>query len=417
MEKLPLSGLRFRIAAALAVVLALFIVLSEVSVSRLTRLVMTRYATVETGDAATPDGAKDAAIEQGLVQLRRPVLFYLVTGAVLALILSSFAVNRLAVRPLHRLGTALEKVAEGKLDTKVPIEGSLEIASMGRAFNHMTETLRAQQAELKRRMVEITANAEALQTAQEQIIRSAKLASVGTLAAGVAHEIGNPLTGLLGLTESLETGVDKAAEAKFLALMKSEILRIDRIIRELLSYARAPEHGDAEAVQCDFFAVLENVRALLVPQSIFDHIEWSVSERRKIPPLAVSQDDLTQVFLNLALNAGTAMKGKGRLTVDLEMLSTWQRSMNSPKIAALKICIADTGPGVPLTLQERIFDPFFTTAETGKGSGLGLAVSQNLIERVGGDLTLDADYKDGARFVMVIPFADKRELGEGSLSV
>ena len=402
MEKLPLSGLRFRIAAALAVVLILFIVLTEASISRLTQMAMMRHADI--ARTYPPDvTAPTSEIERDLQRLRRPVLIYLVTGAVLALILATFAVSRLVIRPLRRMSEALEKVTAGKLDTTVPLEGSREFAEIGRAFNGMTATLKAQKAELEDRLARIEAGAAELEKAQEGLIRSAKLASVGTLAAGVAHEIGNPLTGLLGLTESLEGGLDKKEEARFLALMKSELLRIDRIIRELLSYARPERVDTSVSVAADFFDVLEKVRALLRAQSIFDTIEWHTPEKTAVPHLAVAPDDLTQMLLNLLLNAARAMNGTGRITIDLEPVEAWQQAPTAPPVSAVRIGIADTGPGVPPENIVQIFDPFYTTGKTGESTGLGLSVCQNLCERAGGDLRLDTQHKGGARFVVTLP--------------
>lgn len=405
MDKLPLSGLRFRIAAALAVVLILFIVLTEVSISKLTRRYMTQRAEITAAQVEGGAGTTTAVIEQDLQRLRRPVLFYLITGAVTALLLASFAVNRLVVRPLHRLSEALEKVAEGRLDTTVPIEDSLEIAEIGRSFNRMTAKLKAQKAELESRLARIEQGARELEAAQDRLIRSAKLASVGTLAAGVAHEIGNPLAGLLGLTENLEAGVDKSEEAKFLALMKSEILRIDRIIRVLLSYARAPQSETDAPLRADFSEVLDTVRSLLTAQSIFDRIEWILPDKPIAANLAVSPDDLTQMLLNLSLNAAHAMQGEGRINVDLKQLSRWRKTPDAPLVAAVEIHMTDTGPGIPRDQASRIFDPFYTTGTTGESTGLGLSVCQNLCERAGGDLRLDAAYTEGARFVITLPCA------------
>lgn len=408
MEKLPISGLRFRMIAALAGIFVLFIVLTEVSVTKLTRAVMTRHA--ET--AALEDGAADT-LEQDLLRLRKPVLFYLVTGAVTALFLAFFAVHRLAVRPLRRLSAALEKVGKGRLDTTVPISGGRETAEIGLAFNQMTAQLKAQQKELENRLARIEQSARELSTAQDSLVRSAKLASVGTLAAGVAHEIGNPLTGLLGLVESMEEGVAPKDEAKFLALMKSEILRIDRIIRELLSYARAPENDPRAPRHSNFFEVLSNVRSLLLSQSVFDKIQWDVPTETPSIVLALPPDDLTQVLINLFLNAARAMNGNGRISVDLTLLGEWKKTPDARPSSALRIDISNNGPSIPPADAKQIFDPFFTTNKTGKGSGLGLSVCQNLCDKAGGDISLDSAFTEGARFTVTLPVHPVQKPGHG----
>jgi two-component system, NtrC family, sensor kinase len=386
--------------AALAGIFILFIVLTEVSVNKLTRAVMVRH--VETETTASQDGSSDA-LEQDLLRLRKPVLFYLITGAATALLLAFLAVHRLAVRPLRRLSAALEKVGKGRLDTTVPISGGRETAEIGRAFNQMTAKLKAQQKELENRLARIEQSARELSCAQDSLIRSAKLASVGTLAAGVAHEIGNPLTGLLGLVESLEAGVTPEDEAKFLALMKNEILRIDRVIRELLSYARAPKNDPLHPQQCDFFEVLGNVRSLLFAQSAFDKIKWDVPAKDLSAVLAVSPDDLTQVLLNLFLNAAQAMNGEGRISIDSTVLKKWKKTPDTRPSTALRIHISNTGPSISPADAKQIFDPFFTTSKAGKGTGLGLSVCQNICDKAGGDISLDPTCTEGTRFTVILP--------------
>ena len=399
MGKLPLSGLRFRIAASLAAILVLFIVLTEVSISRLTRLAMTRHAEAAAAHTEAEPTAAAEKMEQDLRRLRKPVLFYLVIGAVLALLAASVTVDRLAVRPLHRLNDALERVADGKLDTTMPILGGQEIAEIGRAFNHMTAELKAQKIELENRLRLIEEGSRELTAAQDSVIRSAKLASVGTLAAGVAHEIGNPLTGLLGLTESLEAGVSEEDERKYLTLMKTELLRIDRIIRELLSYARAPSESESTCpLRAPLFEVMDNIRALLAAQSIFDRIEWQLPPRDADLAVALAPDDLTQLLLNLFLNAAEAMNGEGAIAVTL-------KKADAGKESRLEISVTDTGPGISPADAECIFDPFYTKRAGTPGTGLGLSVCQNLCERAGGSLRLDRNYTDGARFVLSLPRA------------
>jgi signal transduction histidine kinase len=407
MERLPISGLRLRITAAAAVILLLFIIITEVSIAKLTRVAMRRYADATSADATSADRQKALETprtkDAELSKLRRPVLFYLIIGAVSALLLTSFAVGRLVVRPLHLVNDALRKVGEGKLDTTIPISGPKELAELGAAFNRMTRELKEQESELKNRLRLIEQSAVELKTAQDRLIQSAKLASVGTLAAGVAHEIGNPLAGLLGLVESIEAGVDKSDETKFLSLMKNEILRIDRIIRDLLSYARTSNVDNREPSSARLSDVFEHVRSLLVPQSQFDRIEWTVPDSRVLPTLAVSTDDLTQIFLNLFLNAAEAMNGSGRIIIDVEGLPDRQNSLRTQATRMVLIRVSDTGPGIPEENVDHIFDPFFTTQKASKSCGLGLSVCQALVDRAGGSIGLDRTYAKGASFKITLP--------------
>ncbi len=388
--------------AAAAFILALFIIITEISIAKLTRVAMQRYADAASTEAmSAPQIA--AAVDAELSKLRKPVSFYLVIGAVSALLLTSFAVSRLVIRPLKRVNEALQRVGEGRLGTTIPLEGTRELAELGGAFNRMTRALKEQDAELMNRLLQIERSALELKIAEGRLIQSAKLASIGTLAAGVAHEIGNPLTGLLGLVESIEAGVDKEDEAKFLSLMRREILRIDRIIRDLLSYARTSNDNDGPPPFARPADVLDHVRSLLAPQPLFDRIEWTVPDLSAISNLAISEDDLTQVLLNLCLNAAHAMNGKGRITIDLSTLSAWRRSSEDESTQAAAIRIFDTGPGISDANADRIFDPFFTTKSAGTSCGLGLSVCQALIDRAEGTITLDRSYLNGACFVVTLP--------------
>ncbi len=397
------SGLRFRIAVVPAVVLAVFIVVTELSVSVLTRITMTRYCNPIVADQITEQSETTSveAIDNELKRLRRPVLFYLVIGAVTVLGIILFAIGRMLVRPLQRLNNAFELVGEGEFDTKIPVSGAKEIAEIGLAFNRMTEKLLGQQAELTVRMERIEKASQELKDAQDRLVRSAKLASVGTLAAGVAHEIGNPLAGLLGLTESLQAGIQEEDRARFLELMKSEILRIDRIIGDLLSYARTPEALSSEGGNLS--DAMDRVRDLLAAQSLFDNIELLLPKIEKPVITTMTDDDLTQFFLNIFLNAAEAMKGKGSIAVQLELLSDWKKTPQTLPVGAVRVSIQDNGPGIPEEFRDKIFDPFFTTGKKGEGCGLGLSVCQNLCERSGGELILSISDQTGACFIATLP--------------
>jgi len=405
MSRASSFGLRAKILLALAVVLALFIALTDAAVHGLGSVSLLR-ATAAAVDADGDGVADGPAIDVGdeLGRLRRFVLLYMITGAAVALALSYLAVSRLVVSPLARVTGAVEQVAAGRLEAEAPVAGSGELAELAVSFNRMTRTLREQRAELKEQLAALERSAADLRGAQDQLIRAAKLASVGTLAAGVAHEIGNPLAGVLGLLDAIDGEADPAAAARYRELIRKEVRRIDRIIADLLAYARPArgEPGGREA--CRPAEVLAHVRALLGAQKLFDGIAIDAALDPQLA-VAMARDDLTQLLVNLLLNAAQAMGGKGAIAIRAEALPQWRPPLGAVARRAVRVTVADDGPGVPPEIADRIFDPFYTTKEEGRGAGLGLAICQSICERAGAEIALDRAPGPGARFAVTVPAA------------
>jgi signal transduction histidine kinase len=400
MEKFPALGLRTRIVLALAIVMALFIVLTELSVSQLVRVAMSRQPAVV--DHPEKPDEPSISLEQDLLRLRRLVAFYMITGAVIALLAGSIAVNRLAVRPLRKITKAVEQVAGGDLETKVPTAGSNELVRLSVAFNKMTSTLKEQRMELKNKLEQLERSSKNLKETQDRLIQAAKLASVGTLAAGVAHEIGNPLAGVLGLLDALDEEADSETAKRYRDLMRNEIQRIDRIIGDLLVYARPTEHDPSVNVSSNFEDVANHVITLLGAQKLFDRVEVDLVISAGPLSVAISHDDLTQVLINLLLNAAQAMDGTGHIVFDAAAISNWRPGLAVISRDAVRIQITDSGPGVPEEHAGAIFDPFFSKKEAGQGFGLGLAICQSICNRAGGEIALDREYKDGSRFIVTL---------------
>jgi two-component system, NtrC family, sensor kinase len=406
MSRASIFGLRARILLALAIFLALFIALTDAAVLGLARISLERSAVSARADgaAAGAQAPRRPDIKAELGRLRRIVLFYMITGAAVALALSYFAVSRLVVRPLAEVTRAVEQVAEGRLEAEAPITGSGEFVDLTLSFNRMTRTLREQRAELNSQLVAIEKSATDLRGAQDQLIRAAKLASVGTLAAGVAHEIGNPLAGVLGLLDALEGERDPAAAGRYLELVRKEVRRIDRIIADLLAYARPARGETGGGESCLPSEALVHVRALLGAQKLFDAIAFDVRVDGAAE-VAMSRDDLTQLLVNLLLNAAQAMGGRGAIAIASERVESWRPTFGVVARPALRLTVSDDGPGVPAEIADRIFDPFFTTKAEGSGAGLGLAICQSLCVRSGAEIALDRTRAEGAAFAITIPLA------------
>jgi signal transduction histidine kinase len=331
--------------------------------------------------------------------LVRLVALYMTIFGIALLTFAYFALTRLIVRPLEALGAATARVATGARTVRMPRAGSLEIAEVSEGVQRMTESLIADEEALRAKVEELTTATERLEHAQAQLVRSERMASVGRLAAGVAHEIGNPIAALLGLEDLLlDGGIDEPTQNDFLGRMKKETLRISGVVRDLLDFAR-PESAtgapDAEAsASADVAEVAADVAALVKPQKEFKGgratLEVDVPARASV---RLSSSRLTQVLLNLVLNAGHA--ARSRVTVRARPGGN----------DTIRVEVEDDGPGIPPELVDRVFEPFVTTKQVGEGTGLGLAVCRGLVESAGGTIAVDTRYRDGARLVVTLPRA------------
>jgi two-component system NtrC family sensor kinase len=307
------------------------------------------------------------------------VLLALAAGdALLVVGLGFFVLTRVVVRPLQAMQTATVRVGEGEWERRIETTGPREIAALANALNQMTSSLLLQ---------------------REQLIRSEKLASVGQLAAGVAHEIGNPLAAVLGYADILRTdatdqgGLLSPAERRdALDRVKAETQRIHRIIQDLLDYSR-PTREEAQATEP--LSVLRSAQALLHPQARFRGIKvLAHPDPGPWPAVQVSPDRLRQVFVNLLLNAADAMDGQGTVTVS-----------PAAEGSHVRLLFRDEGPGVSPELERKIFDPFFSTKSPGQGTGLGLSISRSIVESYHGTLELvpaPAGAR-GATFTVTLP--------------
>jgi signal transduction histidine kinase len=315
------------------------------------------------------------------VVLRRSGLLLLVLvilDALLVLGLSYVVLTQLVVRPLEQLRRATARVSAGELEARIPLTGAKEIVALASAFETMTDSLSAQ---------------------REQLIRSEKLASVGQLAAGVAHEIGNPLATILGYVDILrgeaegKADMPKAERVDALLRVKAETQRIDQIIRDLLDYSRPIQE---EPIPTDPMRIIVTAQGLLAPQARFRGVKILFSPvADSWPSVLIPPRRLVQVFLNLLMNAADAMSGKGTVVVVCETQGD-----------QVMISVIDEGPGVPDAIRGRIFDPFFTTKAVGQGTGLGLSVSRAIVENAGGNLELASARKgQGTTFLVTLPKA------------
>jgi signal transduction histidine kinase len=289
-------------------------------------------------------------------------------------------------------------VAEGARRLETPKTGARELAELGDSLARMTERLRADEESLRAKIAEVERFAAELAGAQERLVRSERLASVGRLAAGLAHEIGNPIAAILGFEDLLLAGgLDEAEQRDFLVRMKRETERIHRILRDLLDFARPATSVRAGAhepsPEGSVPTAIEAALALLRPQKALRDVAITTDVDPSLPLVPLAEERLVQILLNLLFNAADAVpKDGGAITV---------RALRAPE--GVRIEVEDNGPGIAPSVRDRLFEPFVTTKDVGKGTGLGLAVCRGLAESVGGTIVAEEGGARGARFVLTLP--------------
>ena len=330
-----------------------------------------------------------------LTPLLRLVGLYTGLLGLALLVFAYFALTRIVVTPIDKLSEAARRVAAGDRELRVPRTGGRELLELGASMATMTATMRAEEQLLRDKVAQIEASAADLRRAQDTVVRSERLASVGRLAAGLAHEIGNPIAAILSIQELLLDGELGDDERDFVERMKRETERVHRVLRDLLDFARpaarTPDGEEEEAIASVGDAV-EQVAALVRPQKSFAEVSLLVAIEEGLPAVAMHAERVEQVLLNLLLNAADAVPRPGG---QVSVSASQHQQM-------VRVAIEDNGGGIAPSVRGRLFEPFVTTKEVGKGTGLGLAVCRGLIEAAGGTIDVE-DGSEGARFVLQLP--------------
>jgi signal transduction histidine kinase len=349
----------------------------------------------------------------GLAVLLGDLAIFLVFGATL--------LRGRVVLPLRRLATAARAIADGARGARVPVEGVREAAELAAAFNEMTSALEGREEALTKAVADLREANRSLRVAEAGLARAERLAAVGRLAAGVAHEVGNPMGALLGFVDLVgrDPGLSAAAQSH-LERARQQVERVRTILRQLLDFSRPPRPHLAPT---DLGAAAEEVLTLVRAQRRYQGVTFCV-ERDGEPPLALADaSSVAQILLNLVLNAGDAVSAcshpadaapcSGSVIVQVRGGALVRRAADEParvlprsRHDAVECVVRDDGPGIAPEDRQRIFDPFFTTKPPGEGTGLGLANALRLAEEQGGTLELeDAPRGCGASFVLRLPCA------------
>jgi len=304
----------------------------------------------------------------------RKYLVFSVISALVPNLLLVLLIVRSISRPLQRITLAAVQVTDGNYGTEVDLRKSNdEIGLLANSFNEMS-----------RRMA---SDIERLKTLNEQLARAERLAAMGTLAAGVAHEVNNPLASISSLVQMLKSQADEDTKEK-LHLISTQIERITQVTRDLTDFARV---RPAARNMVNLNSVVESSIRLASFDSEFQSLELVRDLDEKIPEVYADGDQLQQVVLNLLLNARDAMPGGGKLIV-----SSYRGS------SEVCISVEDSGSGIEDSARKQLFDPFFTTKPAGKGTGLGLAVCYGIVTAHSGRIDVDKS-GGGTRFSISIP--------------
>ncbi|MGZ3417601.1 MAG: sensor histidine kinase [Polyangiales bacterium] len=335
--------------------------------------------------------------------LLRLVAFYTAAFACVLVLFAYVLLGRLLVQPIQALVAGTRRIVDAAPTSGRRLEvanGPSEVVELGRAIARTTSRLVEREESLAAKVRQLEAAKSDLLAARDAIVRSERLASVGRLAAGLAHEVGNPIAALLGLEDVLLGGELDEDTRDLVERMKRETERVHRVLRDLLDFARAeqePRSSEVDA-RASVREVAEEVAALVKPQRTMRDVSIELEIASNLRPVRLSGTRLQQVLLNLVLNAADALaeaKRPGRIVIRAAMQD-----------ASVSVIVEDDGPGVPAKVRASLFEPFVTTKDVGKGTGLGLAVCRGLVEGAGGTIALDDTFDAGARFLIVLPTVD-----------
>ncbi len=306
-------------------------------------------------------------------------------GTLISLGLSYVVARRISV-PIRKLASASREVARGNLDASVVIASTDELGKLAESFNTMASALKARDEELK-------------QFATRKIMESERLALIGQLAANVAHELNNPLQGIVTYSHLLlERQGREGAVAESVRKIVVQADRCRDIIRGLLDFSRQRK---PDKTVCSVNAVLQECVSLLENQALFHNIQITEELQPDLPMAVIDPSQIERVFVNLIVNAAEAM---GDIGGKLLLASRYD-----PEHQAIEVRISDTGHGIPAEHLDRIFDPFFTTKDRGHGTGLGLAISHGIIKEHRGTIAVQSELGKGTTFTVRLPVNDTGE--------
>jgi two-component system NtrC family sensor kinase len=355
-----------------------------------------------------------AGLRGELKSIRRFIFYFSLLACVVIIGFGVYILSVTVVMPIRRLERTARNIAGGDYAERAN-EGSSggydEIGSLARSFNLMAGSVEEKILSIER------VNRDLL-SAQERLIMTEKLATAGRFAAGIAHEIGNPLGAVQGYLEILRsTDVDKGEADDILGRMDKEIARINVIVSDFLDISRPSTNENSSA---DVNEVLDDTIAIMKAHKGFEGIEIKLNKDGALPLALIDPSKLKQVFINLLLNSADAMESAGQIKIETSVreaslygLTSGRRSTDmrrNPPVSGeqragaqvIVVSFIDNGPGISAKDRKKIFDPFFTTKDPGKGTGLGLFISEGIVETYRGKIFVHSEVGEGTTFDVVL---------------
>jgi two-component system NtrC family sensor kinase len=322
-------------------------------------------------------------------------LFVIVINFLLCLILYF-----IVAKPISLLAHGMDRLSKGDMEYRINLHTKDETGLLADSFNSMVDELKeykekmenwtnSLEEEVQRKTAEIV-------RAQEQLINAEKLASLGRMAAGVAHEMNSPLTGIMTFAHLMLKRMppENKEDAEDIKVIIEQTERCSRIVKGLLGFSRRTV---SEKALFDINILIENTLSMVRNQARFYNIDFDIQLDRSLPEINMDPNEIQQVFLNLLINAADAMEEKGKIVIA-------SRFIEEDKGKFIELEFTDTGPGIPEDMHSKIFEPFFTTKPAGKGTGLGLAVSYGIIKKHDGDILVKSEHGKGASFFIRLPY-------------
>ena len=350
------------------------------------------------------------AADQVVARSQRQIVVFTIASIIILSLISAGLIRVTVHKPVRQLTEGTRHVAEGELDYSLPVGSGDELGSLAASFNRMTEQLKKAQEEnqewtrtLEARVQEKTGE---LERAYHRLVQSEKMASLGKLAAVVAHEINNPLAGILTYSKLISRLVDKGLENEErrkevkndLQEIEGESRRCGTIVKNLLTFARqAPLNPQKN----DLAGVVERCLLLVGHQCDLQQVDVESHLDPKMPSIYCDAGQIQQVLLALLMNAVEAMPHGGRLRVE---------TAYNPEHREARIMVSDDGMGIPEDVLPHIFEPFFTTKAEGKGVGLGLAIAFGIVQQHGGNIEVSSTPQKGTTFTVTLPEEPKLRL-------
>jgi len=360
----------------------------------------------------TPAGGAAMAVSlegvySSLRQTQKVVFIYLVINGVLLTLIGLFRISQVAVKPIFGLLKRAESYRhDDTTDFIFEQRGENEFNRLSKALNRMLQRISEDRETLRETVRSLERSNFDLKKAQNDIIQAEKLASVGRLSSGIAHEIGNPIGIVLGYLELLrQPKLSEEERMEYIQRAQDEINRISTILRQLLDFSRSSKE-DTRIVSVH--SVITDIMEIVRVQPLMAHIALDLQLKATGDQVTADPDQLRQVFLNLIINAADAIGAgaaaeNGRLTVASENVHDGPGNKGLGSI--LKLRFSDNGPGISEEDIANIFDPFFTTKDPGKGTGLGLSVCFMIIEKIGGRIFAESRENEGTVVTIFLPLA------------